>query len=57
MLLDSYLKAAMRVSDRVGSNVLSAALQQFLSVGATHDGDCTGDGNTEDLELVGAKGP
>eukprot|EP01051_Picozoa_sp_SAG22_P011833 SAG22_NODE_1174_length_5252_cov_177.072579_9_plen_145_part_00 len=52
MLLDSYIKGAMKICDRIGSNVLAAALQQFISVGASHDGDCTGDGNTEDLEVV-----
>ena len=52
MLLDAYLKAALKVAERIGSSVLSAALQQFLSVGASQDGDCNGDGNTDELETV-----
>eukprot|EP01052_Picozoa_sp_SAG31_P048639 SAG31_NODE_10267_length_1162_cov_4.008723_1_plen_85_part_00 len=52
MLLDAYLKAVFAVADRIGSKILSAALQQFLSIGASEDGDYTQDGHTDELETV-----
>ena len=50
MLLGSYMKAAIQLAARVGSALVTAALQHFLQAGSTLNGDCDGAGCSAELE-------
>jgi hypothetical protein len=50
MLLGHYMKAAIALVNRIGSALVTAALQHFLQAGSNPSGDCDGAGSTSELE-------